>query len=213
MGVSGSTESISLPSDRSRLIEAMARSCTKRGYAETTIEDVVEDARLQRGDFDRHFASKEACAVEAVETILGKTMVVISAAYSADMSETDSTLRGLRAILELFAARPALANLAMIHSRQMMPLRALAIYESGFSVLTAMLSRLRDSLGEEGEMPIVATRAAIGGAEALVRRELVAGQAARLPQLLPDLVYSAVVALMGQDEAFALAQRARELQR
>jgi len=213
MGVSGSTESIALPSDRSRLIEAMARSCAKRGYAETTIEDVVDDARLGRSDFDRHFASKEACAVEAVETILGKTMVVISAAYSADMSETESTLRGLRAILELFAARPALANLAMIHSRQMMPERGLAVYESGFAVLTAMLSRLRDNLGGEGEVPGVAARAAIGGAEAVVRRELLAGQARRLPQLLPDLVYSAAVALLGQDEAFALAQRARELQR
>jgi AcrR family transcriptional regulator len=213
MGVSGATGSIALPSDRSRLIEAMARSCARHGYAETTIEDVVEDARLTRQDFDRHFASKEACAVEAVETILGKTMVVISAAYSADMSETESTLRGLRAILELFAARPALANLAMIHSRQMMPARGLAVYESGFAVLNSMLNRLRDNLAGESDVPRAATRAAIGGAEALVRRELGAGRAERLPQLLPNLVYSAAVALLGQDEALALAQRARELQR
>lgn len=213
MGLSGSTESIALPSDRSRLIEAMARSCARRGYAETTIEDVVEEARLERDDFDRHFASKEACAIEALETMLGKTMVVISAAYSADMSETESTLRGLRAILELFAARPAMANLAMIHSRQMMPPRAFAVYESGFAILTAMLSRLRANLAGECDMPTATARAAIGGAEALVRRELTAGRAGQLPQLLPDLVYSTAVALLGQDEAFTLAQRARELQR
>jgi AcrR family transcriptional regulator len=213
MGVSGSTESIALPSDRSRLIEAMAKSCAKRGYAETTIEDVVDDARLTREDFDRHFASKEACAVEAVETILGKTMVEISAAYSADMSEAESTLGGLRAILELFAAHPALASMAMIHSRQMMPERGLAVYESGFTVLTSMLDRLRDNLVGDSDMPNVATRAAIGGAEALVRRELAAGRAERLPQLLPDLVYSAAVALLGREDALALARRARALQR
>jgi AcrR family transcriptional regulator len=213
MGAGGTTESIALPSDRSRLIESMARSCRRRGYRETTIADVVAGANLSREDFDRCFTDKEACAVEAVETILGKTMVALSAAYSADMSEADSTLRGLRAILELFAARPALADLAMVHSRQMMPRRGLEVYESGFSVLSAMLGRLRESLANDSELPKAATRAAIGGAEAVVRREIVAGRAEHLPEMLPDLVYSAAVVLLGQEAAVGLARRARELQR
>jgi AcrR family transcriptional regulator len=213
MSPTGLAESIALPSDRSRLIESMARRCARRGYEKTTISEVLADAQLEREDFDRHFSSKEECAVEAARTMLGETIVAISTAYSADVSETEKTLRGLRAILELFAARPALAELAMVHSRQTLPRAGFEVYESGYNVLSAMLDRLRDNVERDWEVPRSATRAAIGGAEALVRKEIAAGRAEHLPQILPDLAYSVAVAMLGQEEALALAAKARALLR
>jgi AcrR family transcriptional regulator len=200
-----------VPPERERLIEAMARSCATRGYNETTIEDVLAEARLSREDFDRSFADKEACAVAAVDSILSEGVATIGAAYSADTSERESALRTLKALLELFAARPALADLAFIHSRQMMPAEAHSRYVSGFAVWNAMLDRLRSEQIGEAKPPLSAARAAIGGGEALVRREIAAGHAGRLPRLLPDLVYSATVPFLGQEEALRLVREAHAL--
>lgn len=191
----------------------MARHCARRGYAEIAIEDVLRDARLPREVFDRHFAGKEDCAMAAVEEILTGAMGAISGAYSADSSEWESVLQALRALLELFAARPALANLAFIHSRQMMPGDAYSHYTSAFVLLNAMLDRLRSDQFGQAEPPSCAARAAIGGGEALVRREIAAGRAEQLPAVLPDLVYAGVVPFLGQEEALRLSRRGRELLR
>jgi AcrR family transcriptional regulator len=206
-------DEIAVPSERARIIEAMARSCAKRGYRETSIDDVIADADVTRSDFERLFGSKEACGIAAVETILGEGMSTVSGNYSMDISEWESALRALRALLELFAARPALANLAFIHSRQMMPEAAFSSYKSGFAILTAMLDRLRaDRVGDE-EPPSSAARAAIGGGEAVVRREIAGGRGEQLLRTLPGLVYGGTVAFLGQEEALRLAQRGRELLR
>lgn len=189
----------------------MARSCAERGYAETTVEEVIADAHVSRAEFDRHFGGKEDCALAAVDEILTVGMTAVGGAYSADASEWESALQALRALLELFAARPAFANLAMLHSRQMMPAAALPRHEAGFGLLHAMLDRLRSSQFGDAEPPPRAAPAAIGGGAALVRREIARGHAERLPELLPELVYAAAVPFLGQEEALRLARRGRAL--
>ncbi len=209
--MSTTSRELTAPSDRERLLEAMARSCARKGYAETTIDAVLADAHVSREAFDRLFADKEACALAAVETILGEGMAVVAASYSADASEWESALRALRALLELFAARPALASLAFTDSRQTMPAKALERYESGFAILTTMLDRLRADSEDGALAPVIGARAAIGGGEALIRREIAGGWAGQLPRILPDLAYGATVPFLGQEEALRLARRARGL--
>lgn len=133
-------------------------------------------------------------------------MEVLADAYSADTSQLESTLAALDGLLHLFARRPALARLAFIDSRQSMPTAALQRYESGFAIVTAMLDRVREEGSGAGPSPSTATRAAIGSGEALVRRELAAGRADRLPQLLPALVYGAGIPFLRQEEALRLAR-------
>src|SRR5690349_3296411 len=118
--------------ERERLIAAMAHCCARRGYQGTTIEEVVAEAGLGRDAFDRAFADLEGCARAAVEAILGEAMTVVSTNYSADASEWESVLLILRALLELFAARPDLSYLAFIEARQAMPAELRDLYRSGF---------------------------------------------------------------------------------
>jgi len=211
MGLGHASVRSAVGPERDRLVEAMAVSCAGRGYLETSIEDVCADAGIPRAAFERHFDGKEECALAAVEEILGAALAAVAGAYSPDTSEWESALQALRALLELFASRPALASLAFIDSRQMMPARALERYKSGFAILTAMLDRLREDSDDGGLAPAIGARAAIGGGEALVRREIAAGRADQLPRILPDLVYAATAPFLGQEEALRLARRAREV--
>lgn len=197
--------------ERERLVNAMAQSCLERGYPETSVEIVCAAAEVAPEAFGRHFASKEDCAVAAVEAILSSGMASVAGAYSPDTSEWESALQALRALLELFASRPALASLAFTDSRQAMPAKALERYEAGFVILTSMLDRLRADSEDGGLAPAIGARAAIGGGEALVRREIASRRADQLPRLLPDLVYGGTVPFLGQEQALRLTRRAREL--
>lgn len=206
------TRQLLMPSERQRLLDSMVRVCARRGYLNTMIAEVAADAGSSRESFERHFASRESCLAEAAEAALADTMAAFSGGYSLDTTLRESTVQTLRSMLELFAARPALAHLAFIGSRQMMPASILSRYELGFGVLTAMLGRLRNG-GRGADLPAGSTRAAIGGIEAVLRREIADGRAESLPRLLPDLVYMATVPSLGQKEAQKLQSRAREVLR
>ncbi|HEX6229344.1 MAG TPA: hypothetical protein VFZ41_07765 [Solirubrobacterales bacterium] len=188
----------------------MASLCAERGYAETTREQVIERSGISPEFFDELFAKKENCGAAAIDAILAEVMTTFAAGYSADLPGRDGALLGIRAILELLAARPAFASLTFICARQMAPPRLKEGLETGARMLAAMLERLGEDAGGSPLSPRAA-RAALGGVEAVVRREIMAGRAAELPRLLPDFVYAATVPTLGQEEALQLAARGRAL--
>jgi hypothetical protein len=87
-----------------------------------------------------------------------------------------------------------------------------AINEAGQQMLGAMLERGWEYSDSECQ-PATAALGVLGGAQALVRRELAAGRAAALPEILPDCVYAATVPFLGQAESLRLARQAADLLR
>jgi AcrR family transcriptional regulator len=188
----------------------MARLCAERGYPETSVEDVLELAAIDRATFDRHFGGRGGCLLAAVNAIMSETVSVVGASYSGDRSEWDSGLIGIRAILQLMSANPSFAYVGYITSRQMAEADVRSVRDTGCGFLCTMLDRLR-SYSPDNEAPTLAATAAFGGAEALMRREVAQGRTERLERLLPDLIYGATVPFLGQEEASRLAGRARLL--
>jgi AcrR family transcriptional regulator len=189
----------------------MAEVCAERGYGETTVAAVIERAGLPRETFEENFANKEECGVAAITEILAELMASSSAAWSADVAEWESVVRTERALLELMASRPSFAQMVYIEARQTMPHRAFERYWSSSQVKAAMLDRLRAYTPGAVRQPPSAARAAVGGAEALIRREIVSGRIERLPELLPDITYGVLVPFLGQEDALRYTRLAREL--
>ncbi len=203
------TSAFLAPSERERLIAAMAASCAERGYEGASVEEVLARTNLRRSDFDRHFGDKADCALAAVDQILAETTQAIAGASSPEHTDWQFLLGATRALLELMAAQPSYARLACIEARGAMPAQAYERYAAGIRVIVAILDRARAYAALSA--PATATRGAIGGGELLVRRELIAGRAERLPELLPDIIYGTVVPFLDQREALRYAELAREL--
>jgi AcrR family transcriptional regulator len=197
------------PSERERLVAAMAASCAENGYAGAGVEDVLRRTGLGPDDFDRHFSGKADCALAAVDQILAETTRAVAGAGSPETADWQFLLGATRALLELLAARPSYARLACIEARGAMPAEAYERYAAAIRVIASMLDRVRAYARQSA--PASATRGAIGGAELLIRRELIAGRAERLPELLPDIIYGTVVPFLPQHEALRYAGLAREL--
>jgi AcrR family transcriptional regulator len=187
----------------------MAASCAEYGYAGASVEDVLARTGLGPGDFERHFAGKGDCALAAVDQILAETTRAVVGAGSPELADWQFLLGATQALLELMAAQPSYARLACIEARGAMPAEAYERYSAGIRVIMAMLDRVRAYAKRSA--PTSATRGAIGGAELLIRRELIAGRAGQLPKLLPDIIYGTVVPFLPQPEALRYAGLAREL--
>lgn len=197
--------------DRDKLIRASAELCAERGYHEIEDAEVASRAGLppetMRGLFP---GGKEECLAAAENAILLEVVSAVAEGYSADESEWDNVIHGVEAVLELMAANPEFAYVGYIFSRQMAPEKIRAINETGHRMLEAMLERgwTYSSLADQ---PSLAALGVLGGAQALVRRELAAGRSDRLRSLLPDCVYIATVPFLGQAEALRLTRRAAAL--
>jgi AcrR family transcriptional regulator len=205
------TSTLLAPSERERLIAAMAASCAARGYAGASVEEVLSRSGLSRGVFERHFSAKADCALAAVDQILAETTQAVAGAGSSDQADWQFLLAATLALLELLAAQPSYARLACIEARSAMAPAAYERYTAAIRVIVALLDRVRAYAKQSA--PASATRGAIGGAELLIRRELIAGRAERLPELLPDIIYGTVVPFLDQREALRYAELARDLQR
>lgn len=194
-------------SDRDRILEAMAECCAEAGYAETSVEAVLERADVDAASFEAHFAGKEDCALAALNRTVSETLTRISMAGSPVGDPLARRTQETKAMLELAAAQPGFCRLTLIEARQGGTPRMHGSYESAARVLALMMERI----GEVGPNNGYIARATLGGIEALLRRELAAGRARQLPQLLSDIVYAALVPFVGQGEALRQAKQAARM--
>jgi AcrR family transcriptional regulator len=196
---------------RDLILTAAAQLCSERGYGEIGEKEIAKRANVPMQRFRELFPDgKEECLAAAQEAALVAVVSAVSRAYSADRSEWENVIFGVREILELMAVNPGFAYLGYVFSRQMAPGRVRDVNHAGHRMLEAMLERGWDYSGI-AEQPACAALGVLGGAQAIVRREVVAGRASRLPRLLPDCVYIATVPFLGQKEALRLTRQAGEL--
>jgi AcrR family transcriptional regulator len=200
-------EPIVAHSQRERILVAMAESCARKGLAATTIADIVRPAGVSRATFYELFEDKEDCFQAAMELSLADAMERVVGAFALDKPWATLVRDAAAAFLDLLANRPAFARMALVEAPASGE-RAFEMYAAGKRVLITLLDRGRGEAVEEA-IPASAARGAIAGAESLIVGQILAGNAERLRELLPDVVYITVVPYLGQEEAL---RRAREVE-
>lgn len=203
----GSAWVLPASTERERALLATAELWGEHGYEGLAVASICERAGIDVKAFEDLFDDVEAAAAAAIEVPLAAVVSVVSDNYAPDRSEAESYALAIAAILRVMAANPAYTYLVYIAGRQMAPPPVHALYDTGHRFLVAMLERLWDSSPLSGK-PALAGLAALGSAEAVVRREIVAGRYERLPLLAPALAYAATVPFVGQREAQRLARLA-----
>jgi AcrR family transcriptional regulator len=94
---------------RERLLRAMGQCVSKRGYADTTIADVVRVARTSRTVFYRHFEDKEQCFL-ATYAQMTRARIGASLAAAAEVDGWREKLEaGIGAYFRWMAEHPEVA--------------------------------------------------------------------------------------------------------
>ena len=195
-----------IASQRNRLLYAMAECVAERGYAATTIAQVVDRAGVSSATFYELFHDKEACFLALIREIIARATMIVTEAYGRDRPPLELLRDGLEALLQLLSSEPAWAKVLFLSSRTSTP-RALELYMSGVRALASMLGAGQGALRDARLNPWDVARIILGGCEAIIRREISAGRTEQLPEILPELMYCALVPIAGQEVAVREWQR------
>src|SRR3954462_14268125 len=101
-------------SQRGRMLDALAESVAAKGYAGTTVGDVVAGAGVSRKTFYEHFSDKEDCFLAAFDSGVDALLDAIAAAEPDDATRIGIVRARVRAYLVTLAARPAFARAFLI---------------------------------------------------------------------------------------------------
>jgi AcrR family transcriptional regulator len=111
-GRHGLTREEVVASQRARLIDAVAHIVAEKGYAATTVADVVERAGVSRRTFYEQFADREACFLAAYEAGLAAVLARIREAVDVNPAADwrERARAGVESFLALLASQPAFAQ-------------------------------------------------------------------------------------------------------
>jgi AcrR family transcriptional regulator len=191
-------------SQRQRILAAMAHSCVEKSFSATTIADVVGRASISRATFYKHFANKRECFDVAVEDFVGELREAALEAQSNADSRPEAIRKAVGAVLELLAARPAYARLAMIEAPVLEPSIVANHRDQAVNALKEQWE-----VGKGGKGARADALLAFGRGHLLVADYVAAGKAKKLPELLPEVTYVLLLPFVGHKEALAQVKLAQ----
>lgn len=175
---------------RRRILWAALETFGDRGFAATTVQDLLRSAQVSRATFYELFSDKEACMAALHEDVLAWLRAEVASAVE-ESSDWPARVRAVIArLIELLAAEPRLAAVCLIEA----PAGPPAVREQHERAVEEACELLR--VGRAGspngeELPQVLEWALVCGGSYLIGRSLVHGQgpspdalAAELPDLM-----------------------------
>ncbi len=188
---------------RSRILAATASVTMEKGYAATTVADIVSAAGVAKEAFYRHFSDKEQVFLEAQEHPTQQILdTLVSAYFSAD-DWPERIWRGLRRLLELIAADPVMSHLRLVECYTAGPTAVRRAEETTRSFTIFLEEGYRQRPGG-GELPRLFSQAIAGAIFEIIQRDVAAGATAQLPRRLPQLAYVASAPFLGPAAAIEM---------
>jgi AcrR family transcriptional regulator len=182
-------------SQRQRILDAMIESCAEKTYAATTISDIVSRARISRTTFYKHFEDKRACFDAAIDFCIAELQGVAAASHSPEDTPGEAARMAATAVVEALAARPGLAQMLAGDAMAVDPIVIERYRRATVPALEALWGG--GGRAEAHTDP----RLAFGQVQVLILNQIASGEADRLPELLPEIVYLTVSPFGGHDEA------------
>ncbi len=188
--------------ERRLILDAMVETVSERGYAGTEITEVVERAGVTRSVFARQFAGKEECFVETISDAVGSLERAVAAACPSGASWPERIRLGLRAFVGALVTDPARTRLAMVEASSAGPAATLEVRRA-YQRFVPYFDEGREHVAYD--VPAPTSDAIVGGIAVTIQHHVAAGDIPGLSNLLPDLVYFALVPYLGHRRAAALA--------
>jgi len=187
-----------LASQRGRLLAAMAEAVAAKGYAASTVADVIARAGVSRKTFYEHFADKEECFLAAYDAGVDLLLGTLGEAGGDAQDPVAEVRLRTRAYLEALASEPAFARTFLIEVTGAGP-RALErrdrVHERFAQMLRDQVAVARERFPEIPEQPPEVHLAAVGATDLLVSRLIGQGREGELAGL-EDVIVRIQLALL-----------------
>ena len=184
---------VATDTQRARMLEATARAVASKGYAKTTVADVVALAGVSRTTFYGHFADKEECFLETYSAGSRALVAGVAAEVRASGASDwhDRVRTGLTRYTEMLAADPDFAHALLVDVLGAGP-RAIELRRRAFRQFVDLYrpspTGTRPADVAMRAVPETLLHALVGGISELVQEHILTRGAETLPELAPTLV-------------------------
>jgi AcrR family transcriptional regulator len=182
-------------SRRELILAAMIRVVGSKGYKETSVADVIEEAGTSRTTFYKYFADKHECFLAAYDMLVEQVFAEVVANCDGEQTWLQRVEGGLTTIVELFALDPELARTAVVE----VAAAGADARQRHWDAVARFTEYLDDgrAMANGSELPENISLMSAGAVSGLIFDELLAGRAAKLPSMLPDLLFAMLVPYIG----------------
>jgi AcrR family transcriptional regulator len=187
-----------LTGKRQRILQGMLEAVGSSGYEQTTVQDAIKRGGLYRQAFYDNFDGKEDCYLQALEA--GSAWVELAMREAAAGAMTwRGRLRGsLSGLLGFIDEQPAIGRALIVEVHAAGPL-AVEKRTEAMERAAAMMDLAREE--SDAAAPAISAEAVVAGILAVMHTRLATGQDGGFAELLPELMYLAVLPYFGADAA------------
>lgn len=187
---------------RARILAAVAPVVAASGYGDATVAAIIDHAGVSRRSFYQHFANKQDVFLAAFDDAVQRLTEELVAAYRSGDGYIASVRNCLDRCLAFLSDEPALAVMIIIEVMSA-GAEALDRRRRVLAELTEQLARSSCAMPRPPMGPELTAETVIGAVFQVIYNRVQQGDAARLPELLPDLLYSVLAPFVGPERAAA----------
>jgi AcrR family transcriptional regulator len=189
-----------------RLLASLIRNVAEHGYNATTITAVTDGAGVTTRTFYKYFDSVEACYLAAFDAVGAILADRLTAAWASQDEWPLRVRAALATALEFFSTSPELAILLL--SEPFVAGAAISRrYQEVVDRLAVYLGEGRADSEQGDILPPTTERGLLGSIASQIARKVSAGEAAELPEMLPDLTQFALTPFLGTAAARRISRR------
>jgi AcrR family transcriptional regulator len=200
----GSTAGAGAAEERERLFAATVELVAKRGYRNTSIDQIAAAAGIGRDAFHEHYAGKEECFLAAYDRIVEESASALALAASAAGEWPQQMAAALARLLDLIVADPWRARIALVEVQAAGP-QAYARYGATVDLVAPRLREGRAYGGTAAALSETLEEAVLGGIAWIIQQRLLRGELNETEPLLGEAIQIAVGPYLGDREAKRLA--------
>ena len=172
---------------RERLYGAMVAVTAEKGYAETTVSDLIRVAGVSRTTFYKYFEDKEACFLTTLEALIAGIVALTSSSLKGDGDWQERAARGMETFMRLLVTQPAAARLCVVEA-DAVGRQARAVVDRATKEFEAMVHSVFEQLPNQRGMPPEMVRAMIDTVRKVMQTRLQRRTEAELVEMVPQLI-------------------------
>ncbi len=181
---------------RRRVLTAATGVFARRGYHSTTVDQIVSAANIGVGSFYGLFEGKEDCFLCLYDLIVAEAEEAVGVAVAEESRWEDRVVEALRALLELAAAEPDRARIAIVEA----PTAGAAAQARYAETVARLAAGLRE--GRSGDAPGEGPpagfeQAAVAGLAWTLHQRLAVGEPLPVAELLSEMTDFVVAPFAG----------------
>jgi AcrR family transcriptional regulator len=181
---------------RRRVLTAATSVFARHGYRSTTVDQIVSAAKIGVGGFYRLFDGKEGCFLCLYDLIVAEGEEAVGGAAAGESHWEDRVVGVLRTLLELAAAEPDRARIAIVEAPTAGP-AAQARYAETVARLAAGLREGRSGGAPGAGPPAGFEHAAVAGLAWTLHQRLAVGEPLPVAELLSEMADFVVAPFAG----------------